>query len=162
MGVRAYNTQPWLANLQDKLMTYVEKGGNLIVQYNVTRRLVTQDMGPYPFTISRDRVTVEEAEVTFLLPNHPLLNWPNKITPNDFTGWIQERGLYFASEWDSRYQQILSCNDPGESAKEGGLLVTQYGKGVFIYTGYSWFRQLPAGVPGAYRIFANLIAAGKK
>jgi hypothetical protein len=106
-------------------------------------------------------VSVETAPVVFLAPDHPLLNLPNKITAKDFDGWIQERGLNFASQWDERYETVLACHDPGEPDKPGGLLYARYGKGIFIYTGYAWFRQLPAGVPGAYRLFANIISAGK-
>jgi hypothetical protein len=112
-------------------------------------------------TLSRDRVTLEEAPIIFLTPEHQLLNFPNKITEEDFKNWVQERGLYFPNQWDSKYTAILSCNDPNESAKQGGLLVANYGKGYYIYTGYSWFRQLPAGVAGAYRIFANMLSIGK-
>jgi hypothetical protein len=122
--------------------------------------LLTDQIGPYPFSIGRGRVTREEAPVTFTDPAHSLLTYPNKITNNDFQGWIQERGLYFASDWDDRYQTVLSCNDPGESSLAGGLLYTRYGEGIFIYSGYSWFRQLPAGIPGAIRLFVNLISAG--
>jgi hypothetical protein len=104
---------------------------------------------------------VENAPVAFLAPDHPLLNFPNKITPQDFEGWIQERGLYFASQWDNKYETVLSSHDPGEPDQKGGLLYSRYGKGVFIYTAYAWFRQLPAGVAGAYRLFANMISAGK-
>ena len=161
-GVRAYNTQPYLNRLQKNLLDYVYSGGTLIVQYNVSRRLVTDNIGPFPFTISRDRVTVEEATVKFLDPDHPFFNFPNKITQKDFQGWVQERGLYFANQWDPKFTALLSCNDPGEPERKGGQLIARFGKGVFVYTGYSWFRQLPAGVPGAYRLFANMIAAGKK
>jgi LmbE family N-acetylglucosaminyl deacetylase len=161
LGVRAFNTRPRLKTQQRRLLEYVRSGGTLIVQYNTNRRLVTDEIGPYPFRISNERVTVEEAPVTFLDPNHPLLNTPNKITQEDFQGWVQERGLYFADEWDERYQTVLASHDPGESPKEGGLLFARYGKGVFIYTGYAFFRQLPAGVPGAYRLFVNMISAGR-
>jgi len=158
LGVRAFNTEERLKYYQPKLMQYVEAGGVVVVQYNVSRGLVTDQIGPYPFEISRDRVTVEEAPVTFLKPDHPLLNTPNKITAKDFDGWIQERGLYFAQKWDDRYEALLSAADPGEKAQEGGLLVANYGKGRFVYTGYAFFRQLPGGVSGAYRLFANLLA----
>ena len=160
-GIRAYNTQERLKLTQERLLRYVEQGGTLVVQYNVASSLLTNRIGPYPFTIGRDRVSVENAPVSFLLPEHPLLNFPNKITQKDFEGWIQERGLYFASQWDEKYETILSSHDPDEPDRKGGLLVAHYGKGTFIYTGYSWFRQLPAGVPGAFRLFANLISAGK-
>ena len=161
-GVRAYNTRKRLAVEQPKLMKYVKDGGTFVVQYVVNRRTVLDQIGPYPFNLSRDRVTVEEAPVTFINPDNQLLNYPNKITQQDFAGWVQERGLYFADNWDPEYKTVIECNDPGENPQKGGLLFTHYGKGAFIYTGYSWFRQLPAGVPGSYRIFVNLISAGKK
>ena len=157
-GIRAYNTRERLKNTYPRLLQYVKDGGTFIVQYNVFRGLQTKNIGPYPFTIGRDRVSEETAPVAFLNPQHPLLNFPNKITQKDFDGWVQERGLYFATVWDERYEPILTSSDTNESDKKGGLLYTRYGKGVFIYTGYSWFRQLPAGVPGAYRLFANLIS----
>ena len=161
-GVRAYNTRNRLAVEQSKLMEYVKNGGTFVVQYVVNRGTVIDQIGPYPFSLSRDRVTVEEAPVKFLKPDNQLLNYPNKITEQDFNGWVQERGLYFSDNWDSKYETVLECNDPGESPLKGGLLFAHYGKGIFIYTGYSWFRQLPAGVPGSYRIFVNLISAGKE
>lgn len=162
-GIRAYNTLENIDQLYDPLMKYVEEGGNLIVQYNTNNFLgtVTKNIGPYPFKIGRDRVTVENAPVTFDMPAHPLLNHPNKITTADFDNWIQERGLYFASEIDSSYETILSWNDPGEKPLANGLIIAKKGKGHFIYTGISFFRQLPAGVPGAYRFMTNLINAGK-
>ncbi len=160
-GVRAYNTRDRLRLIKDKLLRYVERGGNLVVQYNVASGQLTNRIGPYPLTIGRDRVNVESAPVIFLAPGHPLLNVPNKITPKDFEGWVQERGLYFASQWDEKYEAILSSHDPGEPDKNGGLLYARYGQGVFIYTALAWFRQLPDGVPGAYRLFANVISAGK-
>jgi hypothetical protein len=160
-GVRAYNTRDRLKNAKPRLLDYVERGGTLVVQYNVASGALADRIGPYPLTIGRDRVTVESAPVTFPVPGHPLLTFPNKITSKDFEGWVQERGLNFASSWDDRYQPILSSHDPGEPDLKGGLLYARYGKGVFIYTAYAWFRQLPAGVPGAFRIFANLISAGK-
>jgi hypothetical protein len=160
-GIRAYNTRERLKNTSSRLHQYVKDGGTFIVQYNVSRGLQTENIGPFPFSIGRDRVSDETAPVTFLNPQHSLLNFPNKITQKDFENWVQERGLYFATEWDERYESILASSDTNESDKKGGLLYTRYGKGVFIYTGYSWFRQLPAGVPGAYRLFANLISSGK-
>ena len=160
-GVRAYNTRERLIHTQPKILQYVENGGTLIVQYNVPSGLLTREIGPYPFTIGQDRVCVETAPISFLNPNHQLLNFPNKITQKDFEGWVQERGLYFATQWDEKYEPILSSHDPNEPDRKGGILFTRYGKGVFIFTGLAWFRQLPAGVPGAYRIFANLISAGK-
>jgi hypothetical protein len=164
-GVRAYNTRPRLKPLKKRLMDYVEKGGSYVVQYATTSDLVTDDIGPYPFKISRDRVTDEDAKVTFTKPGHPLLTTPNRIAERDFEGWIQERGLYFASEsgkdhWDARYETPIACHDAGEGDKAGGLLYAHHGKGAFVYTGYSFFRELPAGVPGAIRLFANLVEAG--
>jgi len=160
-GVRAYNTRDVLKKSKDKLLRYMENGGTLVVQYNVASNQFADQIGPYPLTIGRDRVSLENAPVLFLAPDHPLLNFPNKITAEDFEGWIQERGLNFPSQWDERYETVLSCHDPGEPDRKGGLLYVRYGKGVFIYTAYSWFRQLPAGVPGAFRLFANMISAGK-
>ena len=158
-GVRAYNTRKRLRLAQPNLMNYVQNGGTLVVQYNTLQELLIESPGPYPFKITNDRVTVEEAPVRFVHPDLPLLNTPNKITAADFSGWVQERGLNFTNNWDPRYQTVLAANDPGESEKEGGELYARYGKGVFIYTSYSWFRELPAGVPGAYRLFANLVSA---
>ncbi|MCP4899451.1 MAG: PIG-L family deacetylase [bacterium] len=161
-GIRAYNTRERLKVVQPRLLQYVEGGGTLIVQYNVSRGLVTEDIGPYPFKLGRDRVSEEDAPVTVLAPDHVLLNAPNKITQEDFKGWVQERGLYFASEWDEKYETVIVSHDSNESEKAGSLIYARYGEGVFIYSGISWFRQLPAGVPGAYRIFANLISVGKE
>ena len=161
-GVRAYNTRKRLAEAHEKLMQYVQAGGTLVAQYNTANGgddLVVANPGPYPFKISRDRVTVENAPVELLDPDHPMLNTPNKITTADFNGWVQERGLYFPNEWDPRYFTLLSTTDPGESEKPGGQLVARYGKGVFVYTAYAWWRQLPAGVPGAIRAFVNLVSA---
>ncbi len=159
VGIRAYNTRTILKSVHSKLLSYVENGGTLVVQYNTLQQLVIESPGPYPLQIGRDRVSVEEAPVSFSDSSHPLLNTPNKITAADFDGWIQERGVNFAEKWDSHYQTPLSSNDPGETAKAGGLLYTRFGKGVFIYTSYSWFRELPAGVPGAIRLFVNLVSA---
>ena len=160
-GVRAYNTRSALSRAQDRLLGFVEKGGTLIVQYNVASAQLPGRIGPYPLTIGRDRVSVETAPVVFRIPAHPLLHFPNTIVAADFDGWIQERGLYFASQWDDRYEALLSSHDPGEPDRNGGLLFARYGEGVYIYTAYSWFRELPAGVPGAFRIWANFISAGK-
>jgi hypothetical protein len=159
-GVRAYNTNKRLQANYQKLMDYVKNGGNLIVQYNTNNQLgsVTAKIGPYPFAISRDRVTDENASVTFVKPLSPALIYPNPISPSDFDGWVQERGIYFAKDWDSNYESILAMNDPGEKANEGSLLISKYGKGNFVYTGLVFFRELPAGVPGAYRLFVNLIS----
>ena len=160
-GVRAYNVNERLNLMQSKLMDYVKRGGTYLVQYNVNNPLLVQNIGPYPFKISRDRVTEENAVVTFLDKDHPVLNYPNKITAKDFEGWIQERGLYFTTDADPKYSRILSMNDPGEPAKDGSLLVTDYGKGRFVYTSLVFFRELPAGIPGAYRLFVNLITNKK-
>lgn len=157
-GVRAYNTQKSLKFLNTLLLDYVFEGGNLIVQYNTNSGLVTEDIGPNPFTISRSRVSVEEAKPRFLIPDHPILNAPNQITQTDFDNWVQERGLYFAQDWSEDYQAIIGWNDPGEEELAGALIVCPHGKGNFIYTGISFFRQLPAGVPGAFRLFANIIS----
>jgi len=157
IGIRAYNTEQWLPHQKEKLMDYVKNGGNLIVQYQTTAGLLTNDFGPYPFKIGRGRVTVEEAPMTMMNPAHPIFNFPNKLTSTDFEGWVQERGLYFASEWDSSYVPLFACNDPNEEPLKGSTLLADYGKGVFIYTGISFFRQLPAGVPGAYRLLGNMI-----
>jgi hypothetical protein len=123
---------------------------------------VTTNLGPYPFSVpggNRYRVTVEEAPVTFPQQDSPLLQYPNHINPKDFDGWVQERGLYFAVKWDAHYQTVVSSHDPDEQGLDGGELWTRYGKGIYIFTSYAWFRQLPAGVPGAYRLFANLLSA---
>ena len=159
-GVRAYNTRDRLAADQPRLLAYVNNGGTLVIQYNTSHRLVTEDLGPYPLKLSRDRVTLEDAPMEILAPNHPLLTAPNAITPADFEGWVQERGLYFPNEWDDKYTALFSSNDPGESPKTGSLLYATYGKGHYIYTGISFFRQLPAGVPGAFRLFVNLLSVG--
>lgn len=160
VGIRAFNTLPQrMRVVQPMLMEYVQGGGTVIAQYNTSLRNV--EIGPYPFQISRDRVAVEEAEVIILEPNHPIIDGPNKITTKDFEGWVQERGLYFPNRWDDRYTPILSSHDPGEPPRNGGLLVAEYGQGYFVYTGYSWFRELPAGVPGAFRIFTNMISLGQ-
>ncbi len=163
VGVRAYNVNRKLPFYHRKLMDYVAGGGTLVVQYSTSNRLSTvpPEIGPYPFEISQERVTDENAAVTFEIPNHPLLRQPNQLGTADFAGWIQERGLYFAGKWSERYEAILSMHDPGESPKKGSLLAARYGKGAFVYTGLAFFRQLPAGVPGAYRLFANLIAYGR-
>ena len=161
LGVRAYNTQERIANWLPELFAYVKAGGVAVAQYNTLAELKTDQLGPYPLEISRDRVTDENAEVRILAPDHPLMTTPNKITSKDFEGWGQERGLYFPKKWDPAWTPILSSNDPKEKPLDGGLLVAKSGKGFFIYTSYSWFRQLPAGVPGAYRLVANMLSLGK-
>lgn len=164
-GVRAYNTNEWLNSYYDQLMGYVAGGGNLIVQYNTSSNIgpVKAKIGPYAFDISRARITDENAAVRLLQPGHAAFNYPNKITATDFEGWIQERSIYHGSNWDKeKMTALISMNDPGENADEGSLLVAPYGKGFFTYTGLVFFRELPAGVPGAYRLLANLIALNKK
>lgn len=163
-GVRAYNTNDWMNKYYDKLMKYVNDGGNFIVQYNTPFfRGGQPKFGPYNFSIINRRVTDENAPVSFLKSEHPVLNFPNKITQEDFKGWIQERSIYHANAWDStKFETVLSMNDPGEKADEGSLIIAKYGKGVFVYTGLVFFRELPAGVPGAYRLLANIIALNRK
>lgn len=156
VGIRAYNTIKELQFKQKYLLEYVKNGGNVIVQYNTNRGVDVQ--APYNLQLSRDRVTDENANVTFLAKEHSILNYPNKITEADFDGWVQERGLYFPNKWSKEYTPILSMHDKGESAKDGSLLVAKYGKGNYIYTGLSFFRELPAGVSGAYKLFANLLS----
>jgi len=163
-GVRAYNTDPWLNNYYDKLMKYVNDGGNLIVQYNTVNFVssVTSRIGPYRFDIVNKRVTDENAEMKFLNPNHQVLHFPNEITQQDFQGWIQERSIYHAGNFDTKnFEPIFSAHDPGESDDNGSLIIARYGKGTFVYTGVVFFRELPAGIPGAYRLFANIIALNK-
>jgi hypothetical protein len=170
-GVRAFNTRADLRASAQRLYDYAAQGGTVVVQYNVAEgggfmggdpRLLER-MGPYPIKLGRnDRVTVEDAPVEFPTKDHPVMQVPNTITASDFEGWVQERGLYFATEWDPKYQSLLRSGDPGEKPSEGGTLYAKIGKGAYIFTAYSWFRELPAGVPGAYRIFANFISAGKQ
>lgn len=158
-GIRAYNTDEKLPSVFDKLMNYVKNGGTFVVQYNTNSNLHPASfITPFPYSISRNRVTEEEATVSFTNESNPLLNIPNKITTKDFEGWVQERGLYFATKIDSAFTNVLLMNDQGESPQEGSLIEARYGKGLYIYTGLSFFRQLPAGVPGAFRLFANLIS----
>ena len=161
-GVRAYNVRKRAAFDHQKLLEFVKNGGNLIVQYNtnwgLSEGMKNEQTGVFPFEISRDRVTDENSEIKFTNLEHKILNFPNKITSKDFENWVQERGVYFAKNWDKNYQTLVSCQDPNESPSEGGIITASYGKGTYIYTGFSWFRQLPAGVSGSYRIFANLIS----
>lgn len=161
VGIRAFNVNKGLTFKNEILWEYANQGGTVIVQYNTSRGLDSSIIAPYPINLSRDRVTDEDSEVRFLKPKHPILNTPNKISSKDFEGWVQERGLYFANNWDNRFSALLSMNDKGESPKKGSLLVADYGKGKIIYTGLSFFRELPAGVPGAFRLFANLISYGQ-
>ena len=159
-GIRIYNVHNELHNFENKLFAYVEDGGNLIMQYNTVSRSNPSAKfgGPLPFELSRNRVTEEDAKVTFLAPEHPIMNYPNKITQKDFDNWVQERGLYFANNWDEAYQPLFSWHDVNEEAQLGALIVAKHGKGQFIYTGISFFRELPNGVEGAYRLFANLLS----
>jgi LmbE family N-acetylglucosaminyl deacetylase len=166
IGIRAFNVRTDLAPGLPALFAYVEAGGNVIVQYNTPNDLKTTRLAPYVLKLSRDlphnRVTDENAPITLLVPDHPAFTTPNRIVPADFDGWVQERGLNFPSEWDTaHFTALLACNDSGEAPLKGGLLVARDGRGYFVYTGLSWFRQLPAGVPGAYRLFANLLSLGK-
>ncbi len=160
LGVRAFNTNEKLQQYKQRVFDYVKEGGNLVVQYNTNSFFgpLKDQISPVPFKLSRDRVTIEEVPVTFLLPEHPVLNFPNKITNADFDGWIQERGIYFGTDMDSSFQCPLSMNDPGEKPNKGSLIIAKYGKGNYVYTGLAFFRELPAGVPGSYRLFANILS----
>ena len=162
-GIRAYNVLESLKFKQRFLFDYVNRGGNLIIQYNTAGRWSPQykEIAPYPLTLSRDRVTNENSKVEIIAKDHALVNSPNQITEKDFKGWVQERGLYFPREWDPAFTPILSMNDEGEDATKGSLLVAPYGEGHYIYTGLSFFRELPAGVPGAFKVFANMLSIGK-
>ena len=163
-GVRAYNVRADLAAHHQRLMDYVQRGGTLVVQYNVAdgrSPASLEKIGPYPLRVGRDRVSVEEAPVTILNPKHPLLAAPNQIGEEDFRGWVQERGLNFASQWDPQYEPLFESHDPQEEPLRGGTLYARYGKGAYVFTAFSWFRQLPAGVPGAFRIFANFLSAAR-
>jgi LmbE family N-acetylglucosaminyl deacetylase len=163
-GVRAYNTREALSTHYSRLMKYIEGGGNLIVQYNTSNQLgpLRAKIGPYPFNISRTRVTDEGAAVRIVKPDHPALHYPNKIAAADFENWVQERSIYHAQNWDKRYETLFAMHDPGEQEDQGSLIIGKYGKGSFVYTGLVFYRELPAGVPGAYRLLANLIALNKK
>ncbi len=161
VGIRAYNTRDELKFYQKNLFDYVENGGTLVVQYQTSGEMVVKDLAPFPMKIGRARVTDETAEIRFSLPDHVLLNSPNKLTSKDFEGWVQERGLYFASEWDAKFAAPISLNDPGEPAANGSILVAQFGKGQYVFTGISFFREMPFGVPGAVRLFANLVSVGR-
>jgi len=161
LGIRALNVNERIRFVMPVLLEYVKLGGTVVVQYNTNGNIATDNFSPYPLKVSRERVTEEQAEVRILKPDHPVLNIPNKITARDFEGWVQERGLYFPNEWDSNFEPILSMNDLGETPKEGGLLVAKYGEGYYIYTGLSFFRQLPEGVSGSYKLFANIVSLGK-
>jgi len=161
IGVRAFNTRTDLMPRMSALFAYVEGGGDVVALYNRPNGLQSAQLAPYSLRLSELRVTDENAPMTLLAPDHPALTTPNRIGPADFEGWVQERGSYFPSQWDPHFTPIVACNDAGEAPLDGGLLIAHYGRGYFVYTGLSWFRQLPAGVPGAYRLFANLISLGK-
>jgi LmbE family N-acetylglucosaminyl deacetylase len=163
LGVRAVNTNERIRHFMPDLFEYIKNGGTMIAQYNTNSDLEMEagKIAPYPLSLSRDRVTEENSEVTILKPDHPALNYPNKIDAKDFDGWVQERGLYFPDKWDPHFEALLSCHDAGEPAREGSLLIANYGSGYYVYTGLSFFRELPEGVPGAYRLFANLVSLGK-
>ncbi len=163
LGVRTLNTNERIKFFMPELLEYVKEGGTLVVQYNTNTdfEIEKDKFAPYPITLSRDRVTEENSVVRILKPDHPALNYPNKITSKDFEGWVQERGLYFPSNWHENYDALLSCNDTGEPTKNGSLLIASYGMGHYVYTGLSFFRELPEGVPGAYKLFANLVSLGK-
>ena len=162
VGVRAFNSDKSLLDIKPQLMNFMESGGNVIIQYNTSRNLDVNKFSPYPFTLSRNRVSQENAPVRIINSKHPALNYPNKISLEDFNGWVQERGLYFPNSWSNDFETIISSNDKGESPNNGGILISKVGEGYFVYTSYSWFRQLPDGVSGAYKIFTNLISLGKK
>lgn len=159
-GVRIFNVNKQIAQLQNKVLAYVKMGGTVLEQYNVNNGMIAKNFGPFPFSISRSRVTDEKATVHFD-KNDPIFNYPNKISEADFEHWVQERGLYFAEEIDKRYRTPITMQDPGEALHNGSLLVAPYGKGKFVYTSLSFFRQLPAGIPGAYRLFVNLLSKSK-
>ncbi|MFT3750419.1 MAG: PIG-L family deacetylase [Agriterribacter sp.] len=161
IGIRAYNVLPGLDQYKKVLKEYIKEGGNVIALYNTSFDLLTPDVGLFPLELSADRITDENAEVKFLHPAHGVLNYPNKITPADFTGWVIERGAYFPKSWSDQYEALLSFSDPGEAPLNGSLLIAKYGKGYFTYTSLSFFRQLPAGVPGAYRLFSNMLSLSK-
>jgi LmbE family N-acetylglucosaminyl deacetylase len=162
VGIRANDTQKEIADNHQKLLDYVSGGGTLLMQYNTgVGDFNKDDLTPYHAQLSRARVSVEEAPVEILAPDDPVFHYPNQITPRDFDGWVQERGLYFMDNWDDHFKPLLASHDPGESEQKGGLLLAHYGKGVYIYTGYAFFRQLPAGVPGAIRLYVNLLSAGR-
>jgi hypothetical protein len=161
IGVRAFNVRSNIGSDLPVLFHYVENGGTIVAQYNRPDGLKTNELAPFELHLSANRVTDETAAPTFLAPDNPVLNKPNKISTADFDGWVQERGIYFPDQWDDHFTPVLAFNDPGESPLKGGLLVAPYGKGYFVYTGLVFFRELPAGVPGAFRLFANLISLGK-
>jgi hypothetical protein len=161
LGIRAFNTLPELSVCNTVLFDFVFNGGTLIVQYNTLQELVTDSIAPVKLKLSRNRITNENSPVEFLNKTHQILNFPNLISEKDFNGWVQERGLYFPGDWDTTiFKPVISMNDPRENSQSSGILIGDYGKGKYVYTSLSWFRQLPAGVPGAFKLFFNLISAG--
>jgi hypothetical protein len=158
LGVRTYAAREDLRTNNGRLLNYVKNGGVVVVQYNTPE--FDHNYGPYPYTMTNDpeEVTDEESKIDILKPGNPVFTWPNRITENDFKGWVEERGSKFMSSWDAHYEALLSTNDPGQEPQKGGLLYTRYGQGVYVYNAYAFYRQLPEGVPGAYRIFANLVS----
>ena len=164
---RVYESQPELIATNQKLLDYANAGGNLIVfyhridEFNPNPQRKRPQLSPYKLILGNERITDENAPISFLEPDHPLLNSPNKLNQDDFKDWIQERGLYYPREWDPQFKALLQSNDPGEAPLKGGLLVADYGKGHYIYTSMVWYRQLRAGVPGAYRMLANMISYGR-
>jgi hypothetical protein len=162
-GIRVYDVRPDVIAKNNRLLEYVKNGGTLIVQYN-KNEYATGNYAPYPIKMPSqgfERVTDETAKVTILEPTHPLFNFPNKITDKDFESWGQERGAYFLIDWDARFKPLLASHDPNEQDKKGGEVIAEYGKGYYVYSAYAWFRQLPNGVPGAYRLIANLVSLSK-
>jgi hypothetical protein len=161
LGIRAYAARPELVASNARLLDYVKQGGVVIVQYN--SREYDHNYGPYPFTLSGDpeKVVDESSAVRLLRPQNPLLSWPNRITAADFQGWVEERGHSFMQSWDPHYEALTETHDPGQDAQEGGLLYARYGRGAYVYVAYALYRQMPEGVPGAYRIFANLLSLPK-
>jgi hypothetical protein len=161
LGARAYDAQKDVVANSQKLLDYVSNGGTLVVQHNNDQGAFNSaHFTPYPATLSRTRVSVEEAPVTILVPDNQVFHYPNEISQKDFDGWVQERGLYFMGSWDDHFTPLMSCHDPNEPDQKGGLLYAKYGKGIYIYSGYAFYRQLPAGVSGAIRLFVNLVSAG--
>jgi hypothetical protein len=158
LGIRALNTNDNIRAIMPDLLKYCEAGGTLITQYNTNGDLQTDQFSPSGLTISRERVTQENSPVKILAAAHPVMNFPNRISDRDFEGWVQERGLYFPGKWDPAFTPVLSMNDTGEPERKGSLLVTKHGNGYYVYTGLSFFRQLPEGVTGAFRLFANLLS----
>jgi hypothetical protein len=157
-GIRAYNTRPRLRTLQRRILDYVAAGGRFVLQYQTPEPAIQNRLGPWPLEFSRDRVTVETAPMAPVRADHPLLTTPNRISASDFDGWVQERGVWYARPADARYERVLTSHDPNDPDLDGGLLYTPYGRGTFVFTALAFFRQLPAGVPGAWRLFANLVS----